>query len=332
MVPLVVLLPAPGGADGRGTLAFKIHAVAGMALFIVWPFTRLVHAFSAPIGYVFRPYVVYRDRGPHDAGNRQPRGVGEGRRSVTTTTSSRSKARWRLAIPGQHGAWAFLVIPLILGFVIVGWSVPGAVFSVAWVLAYPASYYLGRAVVVRWRRGNWSRIARRELNDAVPWAVLAAIPSLILLVMRPWLVWVGWCSVCCGRSVSGSPEPAMSEAPATICCWWPRPASRCRCSGDRDRHTGFGDRGCCRPRRLDCGAHLPGLLRRFRDPCEVVDPRGRRPPLGHRLPDLPRAGAVDGADLTVVAAAVRGLRDQGFAVPREAVPLSSVRWRSWCRC
>ena len=46
-------------------------------------------------------------------------------------------------------------------------------------------------MVVRWRRGNWSRIARRELNDAVPWAVLAAIPSLILLVMRPWLVWVG---------------------------------------------------------------------------------------------------------------------------------------------
>ncbi|MCU0296060.1 MAG: respiratory nitrate reductase subunit gamma [Candidatus Nanopelagicales bacterium] len=54
-------------------LAFKIHALAGMALFIVWPFTRLVHAFSAPFGYVFRPYVVYRDRGPHDAGNREPR-------------------------------------------------------------------------------------------------------------------------------------------------------------------------------------------------------------------------------------------------------------------
>lgn len=54
-------------------LAFKIHALAGMALFMVWPFTRLVHAFSAPFGYVFRPYVIYRDRGPHDAGNRTPR-------------------------------------------------------------------------------------------------------------------------------------------------------------------------------------------------------------------------------------------------------------------
>ena len=50
-----------------------IAVTVGMALFIVWPFTRLVHAFSAPVGYVFRPYVVYRDRGPHDAGNRRPR-------------------------------------------------------------------------------------------------------------------------------------------------------------------------------------------------------------------------------------------------------------------
>jgi nitrate reductase gamma subunit len=26
------------------------------------PFTRLVHAFSAPVGYLLRPYVVYRTR------------------------------------------------------------------------------------------------------------------------------------------------------------------------------------------------------------------------------------------------------------------------------
>ncbi|MBI1352155.1 MAG: respiratory nitrate reductase subunit gamma [Actinomycetales bacterium] len=53
--------------------SFQVHAVAGMLVFLIWPFTRLVHAFSAPFGYVFRPYVVYRDRGPHDAGNRAPR-------------------------------------------------------------------------------------------------------------------------------------------------------------------------------------------------------------------------------------------------------------------
>ena len=53
--------------------SFQIHAVAGMAVFMIWPFTRLVHAFSAPLGYLFRPYVVYRDRGPHDPGSRATR-------------------------------------------------------------------------------------------------------------------------------------------------------------------------------------------------------------------------------------------------------------------
>ena len=27
-------------------------------LFAIWPFSRLVHVFSAPIGYLTRPYVV----------------------------------------------------------------------------------------------------------------------------------------------------------------------------------------------------------------------------------------------------------------------------------
>lgn len=53
-------------------LSFRVHAVAGMLVFLIWPFTRLVHAFSAPIGYLFRPYVVYRDRGAHDPGARAP--------------------------------------------------------------------------------------------------------------------------------------------------------------------------------------------------------------------------------------------------------------------
>lgn len=41
---------------------FKVHVVAGFALIAIWPFTRLVHAFSAPVSYVSRPYVVYRSR------------------------------------------------------------------------------------------------------------------------------------------------------------------------------------------------------------------------------------------------------------------------------
>jgi nitrate reductase gamma subunit len=52
-------------------VSFQVHTVAGMLLFILWPFTRLIHAFSAPVQYLFRPYVIYRERGPHDPGNRQ---------------------------------------------------------------------------------------------------------------------------------------------------------------------------------------------------------------------------------------------------------------------
>lgn len=54
-------------------LSFRVHAIAGMLVFLIWPFTRLVHAFSAPLGYVFRPYVVYRSRDEHTPGNRTPR-------------------------------------------------------------------------------------------------------------------------------------------------------------------------------------------------------------------------------------------------------------------
>ncbi|PBA08524.1 hypothetical protein CKJ70_25860 [Mycobacterium avium] len=31
-----------------------------MALFALWPFTRLVYGLSAPIAYLFGPYIVYR--------------------------------------------------------------------------------------------------------------------------------------------------------------------------------------------------------------------------------------------------------------------------------
>ncbi len=43
-------------------IGFQLHVLAAFALLAFWPFTRLVHAFSAPVGYLTRPYVVYRSR------------------------------------------------------------------------------------------------------------------------------------------------------------------------------------------------------------------------------------------------------------------------------
>src|SRR5690606_15695530 len=43
-------------------ILFQLHVLTAFALFALWPFTRLVHVFSAPVGYLFRPYIVYRSR------------------------------------------------------------------------------------------------------------------------------------------------------------------------------------------------------------------------------------------------------------------------------
>ncbi|MDR0849012.1 MAG: respiratory nitrate reductase subunit gamma [Propionibacteriaceae bacterium] len=40
--------------------AYRVHATLGFALFAIWPFSRLVHVWSVPIGYLARPYIVYR--------------------------------------------------------------------------------------------------------------------------------------------------------------------------------------------------------------------------------------------------------------------------------
>lgn len=52
---------------------YQIHAVLGMALIALVPYTRLVHLFSAPVQYLFRPYVVYRSRDPEQLGPRPER-------------------------------------------------------------------------------------------------------------------------------------------------------------------------------------------------------------------------------------------------------------------
>ncbi|MFJ6794518.1 respiratory nitrate reductase subunit gamma [Streptomyces sp. NPDC091268] len=54
-------------------LAFRLHVLFGFALFALIPYSRLVHMFSAPLAYVFRPYVVYRRRDPAQLADRPQR-------------------------------------------------------------------------------------------------------------------------------------------------------------------------------------------------------------------------------------------------------------------
>lgn len=55
----------PGAADfvREVSVVFKLHLTLGMFIFIVFPFTRLVHIWSAPVFYVFRrQYQIVRRR------------------------------------------------------------------------------------------------------------------------------------------------------------------------------------------------------------------------------------------------------------------------------
>ncbi|MFL4951404.1 respiratory nitrate reductase subunit gamma [Streptomyces sp. MMS24-I31] len=53
-------------------LLYQLHAVSALLLFAFWPFTRLVHVLTAPLGYLTRPYIVYRSRDTQ-LGARSPR-------------------------------------------------------------------------------------------------------------------------------------------------------------------------------------------------------------------------------------------------------------------
>ncbi|TXN30607.1 respiratory nitrate reductase subunit gamma [Lacisediminihabitans profunda] len=70
---LVFFQPDPSLMAGV-PLFFQLHILTATTLFLLWPFTRLVHVFSAPVGYLVRPYIVYRSRDAHrGTGARQPR-------------------------------------------------------------------------------------------------------------------------------------------------------------------------------------------------------------------------------------------------------------------
>lgn len=69
---VLVFQPQPE-AMAAAPMVFQLHVVAGLLLFAIWPFTRLVHALSVPLQYLARPYIVYRRRDTYPTGSRGPR-------------------------------------------------------------------------------------------------------------------------------------------------------------------------------------------------------------------------------------------------------------------
>jgi hypothetical protein len=91
-------------------------------------------------------------------------------------------------VPPQHGAWAFLALPLVVGVTVATWTPVLLVLAVAWISAYPWSYFALAAVRERTARHPHPERFRRAL---ALWSAVA-LPSLLTLVLlRPWLLWVG---------------------------------------------------------------------------------------------------------------------------------------------
>ncbi len=58
----VVLFSAHPELVAKTEMVFRIHLFLGMTLFLLFPFTRLVHIWSFPIGYLTRSYQIVRTK------------------------------------------------------------------------------------------------------------------------------------------------------------------------------------------------------------------------------------------------------------------------------
>ncbi len=78
---IVTLQPGAVELLAGASWVFKLHMFLGMSLFVIFPFTRLVHVWSgfASVGYLVRPYQVVRARRLNvPAGHNQPPRPGAG--------------------------------------------------------------------------------------------------------------------------------------------------------------------------------------------------------------------------------------------------------------
>ena len=81
-------------------LVYKLHIILGLTLFLITPFTRLVHIWSAPIWFLMRPgYQIVRSRRSKDAVRSPTHGSPGGAPSYGGPTVLR-----QMAESGQEGA------------------------------------------------------------------------------------------------------------------------------------------------------------------------------------------------------------------------------------
>ena len=99
----------------------------------------------------------------------------------------RGRSRPVSVVPPQHGAWAFLGLPFATALAVTPPAPALVLLLVAWVAAYPASYFV--LAIVRDRGGRHPEPSRYRRPLAL-WSVPVLLAGLPLLVLRPWLALV----------------------------------------------------------------------------------------------------------------------------------------------
>lgn len=101
--------------------------------------------------------------------------------------------RKRLNLPKEHGAWAMLYVPFVLGVLVAGhW--PGAVWLL--LLCVSALFASRESLLTWWRARRRGREAAAAGQMLLLYAALAALSGLPLLVWFPWLLPLGLLGVC----------------------------------------------------------------------------------------------------------------------------------------
>lgn len=108
-------------------------------------------------------------------------------RVVATSVPSRTTRRVS-PVPPQHGAWAFLALPVLVAVTVSPWTPVLIAMSATWIAAYPMSYFL--LAIAKDRTSSRPRPGR-FVRPLVTWAALVVPAGLVSVWFRPWLVWVG---------------------------------------------------------------------------------------------------------------------------------------------
>lgn len=89
-------------------------------------------------------------------------------------------------MPNQHGAWAFVIVPVLVSAALTEPRLLHLVLLAGWVSAYCASFFAGRAVKVRSRPGAW----RHYLPQLACYGLVAALCASRVPWELPRVVWV----------------------------------------------------------------------------------------------------------------------------------------------